>query len=119
VTLLGLALFSACYLALAAAPGGSLRLRPAVTLLFGLVHGFGFASVLAEVGLPRGRLVPALLGFNLGVELGQLVAVAGVLALGLLARRAARAGPRALASDGLSAALCALGLFWFLGRAYG
>jgi hypothetical protein len=118
-TLLGLALFSACYLALAARSGGSRRFRPAITLLFGLVHGFGFASVLAEIGLPRERLVAGLVGFNLGVELGQLVAVVAILAVGRLARSLAGAPQRVLAADALSAVLCALGLFWFFGRAYG
>jgi hypothetical protein len=118
-TLLGLALFSACYLTLAARSGASRRLRPAITLLFGLVHGFGFASVLAEIGLPRDRLVAALLGFNLGVELGQLVALAAILAVGAAVVRLAAAPRRALAADALSAALCGLGLFWFVIRAYG
>ena len=118
-TLLGLALFSACYLTLADQAGASRRLRPAITLLFGLVHGFGFASVLAEIGLPRERLVAGLLGFNLGVELGQLVALAAILAAGRLARALSAAPARALAADALSAALCALGLFWFAVRAYG
>jgi hypothetical protein len=118
-TLLGLALFSACYLTLAAGRGTSQRLRPAITLLFGLVHGFGFASVLAEIGLPRESLVAALLGFNLGVELGQLVALVAILAAGRLVARLAAAPRRALAADALSAALCALGLLWFVVRAYG
>jgi hypothetical protein len=47
--------------------------------LFGLIHGFGFASVLADLGLPRGSLALALLGFNLGVEAGQLAIVATFL----------------------------------------
>jgi hypothetical protein len=42
---------------------------------FGLVHGFGFASVLADLGLPQGALALALVGFNVGVELGQLAIV--------------------------------------------
>ena len=46
---------------------------------FGLVHGFGFASVLAELGLPADALVLSLLGFNAGVEIGQLAIVAGFL----------------------------------------
>ncbi|WP_341679198.1 HupE/UreJ family protein [Niveibacterium sp. SC-1] len=46
---------------------------------FGLIHGFGFASVLAEVGLPGGQIALALFGFNFGVELGQLAIVALVL----------------------------------------
>ncbi|MEO7852078.1 MAG: HupE/UreJ family protein, partial [Rubrivivax sp.] len=54
---------------------------------FGLVHGFGFASVLADLGLPRGALVLALVGFNVGVELGQLTIVALFLPLSFLLRR--------------------------------
>jgi hydrogenase/urease accessory protein HupE len=49
--------------------------RPAAAFAFGLVHGLGFASVLRDLALPRARLVPALLGFNVGVELGQLAFV--------------------------------------------
>ena len=48
---------------------------------FGLIHGFGFASVLADLGLPQGALVLALVGFNVGVELGQLALVAVFLPL--------------------------------------
>jgi hypothetical protein len=46
-----------------------------VAFVFGLVHGFGFAGVLAELGLPAGALALALVGFNLGVEVGQLAIV--------------------------------------------
>jgi HupE / UreJ protein len=48
---------------------------------FGLIHGFGFASVLAELGLPREALAVSLVGFNVGVELGQLAIVALFLPL--------------------------------------
>jgi hypothetical protein len=54
---------------------------------FGLVHGFGFASVLADLGLPRDALVLALVGFNLGVELGQLAIVVLVVPLAFALRR--------------------------------
>ncbi len=50
--------------------------RWAMAFGFGLIHGFGFASVLTELGLPSGSLLSALFGFNLGVELGQLAIVA-------------------------------------------
>lgn len=50
--------------------------RPFVVFCFGLLHGLGFASVLEDFGLPEGQLVPALLGFNLGVEIGQLTVIA-------------------------------------------
>jgi len=70
-----------------------LQARPAhrwrVTFAFGLIHGFGFAGALQELTLARERLVPTLLGFNLGVEAGQLVLVA--LAVPVLARLRRRA----------------------------
>lgn len=50
--------------------------RPLVVFAFGLLHGLGFASVLGEFGLPQSQVVPALLGFNVGVELGQLAVIA-------------------------------------------
>ncbi len=56
---------------------------------FGLVHGFGFASVLIDLGLPQGALALALLGFNLGVEVGQLAIVTVFLPSAYLLRRSA------------------------------
>ncbi len=57
------------------------RRRWMVAFAFGLIHGFGFASVLADLGLPRDALLVALVGFNLGVEAGQLAIVAAFLPL--------------------------------------
>lgn len=57
-----------------------------VILLFGLFHGMGFAAALSELGMSREVLVPALIGFNLGVEAGQLAVVAGVLVLAHMVR---------------------------------
>ena len=74
--LLGLAMFAVGYaVAMAAAPSQQTRLRAIVTVSFGLIHGCGFASVLAELSLPTQQTLTALLGFNLGVEAGQLVLV--------------------------------------------
>ena len=53
--------------------------RWAVAFAFGLIHGFGFASVLTDLGLPQGALLLALVGFNLGVEAGQLAIVTAFL----------------------------------------
>lgn len=122
----GLAMFAGCYLLLSDTPEAARRYRPAITLLFGLVHGFGFANVLQEVGLPETQVLPALLGFNLGVEFGQ---IAIVLALWLLLRLASglfralyqnSASPAGgiLASELLSAGLCCIGVYWFVQRAY-
>ena len=60
---------------------GLSRWRPFVVFGFGLLHGLGFASVLAEFGLPEDNFIPALLGFNVGVELGQLAVIAVAFAL--------------------------------------
>jgi len=63
--------------------------RWTVAFAFGLIHGFGFASVLADLGLPREALVLALVGFNLGVEGGQLAIVAVFLPIAFALRRTA------------------------------
>lgn len=60
------------------APAGAAR-RWLIAGVFGLIHGLGFASALAELDLPRDALVRALIGFNIGVELGQLVFIAVVM----------------------------------------
>jgi HupE / UreJ protein len=74
--------------------------RWVMAFVFGLLHGFGFASVLADLGLPQGALVLALVGFNVGVELGQLaiVAVFLPLAFALRATRFYRVGVLKLGS---------------------
>jgi hypothetical protein len=69
-------------------PSLSARLPWLVAFSFGLLHGFGFAGALAEVGLPHHAIPIALLFFNLGVEIGQLAFVAAVLLVGNLLRTA-------------------------------
>jgi hypothetical protein len=114
--LLGLALFSLCHFGLLAQVARPARLRAAVAFAFGLVHGFGFAGVLAEMQLPPQRVAHALFGFNTGVELGQLGVVALVWpALRALEMRSPQRVYRLVAEVG-SAAICGLGLFWFLER---
>jgi hypothetical protein len=61
--------------------------RPAVVFGFGLLHGLGFASVLGEFGLPEAQFIPALIGFNIGVEIGQLTVVALAFLLVFAAQR--------------------------------
>lgn len=72
---------------------GLTRWRPVIVFGFGLLHGLGFASVLGAFGLPEDQFIPALIGFNVGVELGQLTVIAmAALALwmGCLAAKGAR-----------------------------
>lgn len=58
-----------------------------VAFLFGLLHGFGFAGALSEVGLPQKDIPFALLSFNIGVEVGQIIFIIGVVVLGNIVRR--------------------------------
>ncbi|MCP4006319.1 MAG: HupE/UreJ family protein [bacterium] len=115
----GLALFSICHFGLLRTASHPARLRAAVAFAFGLVHGFGFAGVLDEMQLDSSRLLPALFGFNAGVEVGQLALVALVWPLlRLLARQRDGHWHRQLAKIG-SAAICGLGIFWFVTRIFG
>lgn len=118
ISLLGLAIFTLCYLQLGNDTHTARKLRPAITTAFGLIHGFGFSNVLMEVGLPEQRIIPALLGFNIGVELGQLAIVFSLAFIGFLIKRALNPSRTLLATDMLSASLCGLGIFWFIQRAY-
>jgi HupE / UreJ protein len=90
--------------------------RWAMAFVFGLVHGFGFASVLADLGLPGDALVLALVGFNVGVEVGQLAIVALFLPLAFALRRTAfyRRG----VVLGGSLLIATLALVWFVERAF-
>ncbi len=109
----GTAVFAAC----AGGLGGdaSRRLAPLLAAAFGLAHGAGFAGALLELDIPRDRLLGALLGFNLGVEAAQLLALLGVAALAFATRRIPAVG-RARALDYVTAGLFALGTYWYVGR---
>ena len=93
------------------------RRRGVVTFLFGLVHGFGFAGVLGEVGLPAAQFAWALFQFNLGLELGQLAIVVPAVALLFVLRGGRRYAPWVI--GGGSAACIAMGTAWFVARTTG
>jgi len=114
LTLAGLALFSACYFGLLGRLSRPDRLRWGVAFLFGLVHGFGFAAVLVDAHLDPGGMALALLGFNAGVEIGQLGVV--LCAWPLLRLATTR---RPLLVELGSAAVAGFGVFWFVSRAFG
>jgi hypothetical protein len=94
------------------------RHRARLTFAFGLVHGFGFAGALAEAGL-RDHVVPTLLGFNLGVEAGQLAVAAVVLPLLVLARRRASTPAWGRAVRVASVGICLAGAGWLVERTLG
>ena len=83
---------------------------------FGLIHGFGFAGALAELGLPQGALVVSLVGFNLGVEIGQLAIVALLLPVAHGLRRTVFY--RRVVLVGGSALITLIASVWFVERAF-
>lgn len=94
-------------------PYGRRHERPWAAFAFGLIHGFGFSSVLADVGLPAGRRALALTGFNLGIEAAQLVFVA--LCFGpLLWLSGRKSYPRI--TQGVSVLVVTLALYWVFDR---
>ncbi|TXH03277.1 MAG: HupE/UreJ family protein [Nevskiaceae bacterium] len=95
-------------------PTLTLRKPWLVAFVFGLLHGFGFAGALSEVGLPDAARGWALLLFNLGVEIGQLIFVASVLLIAALGRR--RWPHLRLQTAGLTLALGAVAVYWTLDR---
>jgi hypothetical protein len=116
--LLGAGLFTANYLMISGRLRDAGRLRILITLVFGLIHGFGFAADLLELQLPPERMAELLVGFNAGVELGQLILVgASTVLVGILAK-SRWALPRPLVVDVASCFLVALGTFWFVSRSY-
>lgn len=115
----GLIMFTLAYLPQSRDQQSAIAMRPILSLAFGLIHGFGFAQVLTEISLPSNQLWPALLGFNLGVEIGQLIIVGLAWLVAYWIGKSLLAKNSALLMDVASALLCGLGLYWFVARSYG
>jgi hypothetical protein len=115
---LGAGLFTVCYLLISGRLQDAARLRIVITLVFGLIHGFGFASNLLEMQLPTGRLAELLLGFNVGVEIAQVCLVLGVTLLVMGLGRLKLALPRPIVVEVAASFLVGLGLYWFVSRSY-
>jgi hydrogenase/urease accessory protein HupE len=97
------------------APRLSERVPWVVAFLFGLLHGFGFAGALAEIGLPKGEVPMALFTFNLGVEAGQLIIVGAGLAVLTFAHRFNLARVRRIKIVA-AYAIGTIASFWFISR---
>jgi hypothetical protein len=91
-------------------------IAPAIATIFGLAHGAGFAGPLLEMDIPADQLIWTLLAFNVGVEFGQLAALAFFGAVLWILQRTLVRIP-AMALDAAAAVLFALGTFWFVSRA--
>ncbi|UCD70053.1 MAG: HupE/UreJ family protein, partial [Betaproteobacteria bacterium] len=89
-----------------------------VAFTFGLLHGFGFAGALTEVGLPQKEIPLALLTFNVGVEVGQILFILGVLTLIVVVRRIISSPPR-WAIPATAYGIGGLSAFWVIERVSG
>jgi hypothetical protein len=91
------------------------RWRVALVFAFGLLHGLGFAGALGELGLPRSEFVTALIGFNLGVEAGQLTVIAAAFAV-VGWRWGRREWYRRLVVMPASAVIACIAVYWTIQR---
>lgn len=119
VVFLGLMVFSLCWGFYIKDQSSHRKLVPIIAVGFGLIHGLGFASALAEIGLPPTYFLAALAGFNVGVELGQLAFVVILLGAVWLLRFVPRNEIIAEKSPYIiSAILVGIGTYWFIGRSF-
>jgi len=117
--LVGAGIFASNYLMLSGHLKDAARIRLVVTLIFGLIHGFGFAANLLDERLPKSRLAELIFGFNIGVEIGQMAVVLVVVGSVALLARMRLSLPRPLVIDVVSSGLVAFGLLLFTARSYG
>ena len=103
--------------ALGSAAPSEADIRAWLAVAFGLIHGFGFAYVLKEFGLPQAALGWSLFAFNLGVEVGQLLIVAVVAGALTVVRRYSENAARQIAWAG-SIAVVGAGVYWFIERVF-
>ena len=116
--LLGAGLFASNYLMVAGHVRDAGRLRLVVTLIFGLIHGFGFAADLLNDAIPPAKLAELLVGFNLGVEIGQLTVVTTLVGVVELLRRLRLTLPRPIVVDVCASGLVLEGIYWFVSRSF-
>ena len=118
ILIVGLAVFLTFYLSLTNHYSNP-WLPLMVTIFFGLIHGLGFASSIAESGIPQDRLLPIILSFNIGVEVGQLVVAFTLLAFLKLTKTYFRFSDFNYLHGAMGAFVFSMGTFWFISRAIG
>ena len=118
ILIVGLALFLTFYLSLTNHYSNP-WLPLMVTIFFGLIHGLGFASSIAESGIPQDRLLPIILSFNIGVEVGQLAVAFTLLAFLKLTKTYFRFSDFNYLHGAMGTFVFSMGTFWFISRAIG
>ena len=117
--ILGLGLLTLAILKLSEDREQSDKLRPMLAIIFGTIHGFGFANILSEISLDRTNFLVSLLGFNIGVEIGQILVLVMMWGLmSFLAKKILISNMKKITGL-VSSILCSIGLYWFLTRLFG
>ena len=118
ILIFGLALFLTIYLSITQHYISS-WIPMLVTVFFGFIHGLGFASSISDVGLPQDKLLPIILSFNVGVEIGQLAVAFGILAILAFAKRYLSYVYFNSIHNFAGVVVFSMGTFWFVTRAIG
>tara|TARA_B100000767_G_scaffold127526_1_gene121420 strand:- start:797 stop:1987 length:1191 start_codon:yes stop_codon:yes gene_type:complete len=116
--IVGLVMFSTLYISITN-HFSSYWLPLLITVFFGLIHGLGFASSIAEAGLPQDKLLPIILSFNLGVEAGQLAVAFVLLAVLSIAKTHLNFKNFNYLHGTMGVFVFSMGTFWFVSRAVG
>jgi len=95
------------------------KLRPMLAIIFGTIHGFGFANILNEISLDRTNFLVSLLGFNIGVEIGQILVLLIMWFVMSFLVKSIMAENMKKITEIVSSILCSIGLYWFLVRLLG
>ena len=117
-SLFGISLVAICYLLLVKNSNNQ-STQFLLTTAFGFIHGFGFAEVLREIGLPSAKLGLALLSFNIGVELGQLLALCLMGSIAFIFVKLSNSKSQKIATVATVNIVLGLGSYWFILRSIG
>ena len=117
--IIGLGLLTLAILRLNEDREESEMLRPMLAIIFGTIHGFGFANILNEINLDRANFLFSLLGFNLGVEIGQILVLLSMWILTTYLVTKILTKDMQKITHLVSSILCSIGLYWFLTRLLG
>ena len=116
--IIGMGLLTISYLRLIEDENASSKYRPLLATIFGVIHGFGFANILNEIGIIKANFLLALLGFNLGVELGQILVLSVLWYIYVHVKKNMKNIYFAEIRSLLSSILLAIGLYWFITRSF-
>ena len=116
--IIGMGVLTISYLRLIEDENASSKYRPLLATIFGIIHGFGFANILNEIGIIKANFLLALFGFNIGVELGQILVLSVLWYTYVLVKKNMKNINFAEIRSLLSSILLAIGLYWFITRSF-